>query len=253
MCFRVKIFASETYISYPSEPRRCSRPVRTFFTSSRPRPARRAPGGTWPRTRPRRESWRTQQEAGATRPRGTRRSRRRPLALPRKRTAAAAEARPPGQLAAPAGCRNPPCVRETGPSSWRSHSRSRERSQSRPGCARRPTGTGQDDQTRVHAKPTLTVLFHRFKEAPVGRMARTGLGPPGTQRSCSNASDKLNLPGRYHTGSAYNELPGGGQSSSMSKMIANQLQDQLETLELVYGKVAASLTRQIETTRKMRA
>jgi len=36
-----------------------------------------------------------QQEAGATRPQGTRRTTRRPLALPRQRTAAAAEARTP--------------------------------------------------------------------------------------------------------------------------------------------------------------
>ena len=35
--------------------------------------------------------------------------------------------------------------------------------------------TGQGDQVHVHAKTTLTVIFHRFDPAPVGRMARTGL------------------------------------------------------------------------------
>ena len=41
-------------------------------------------------------------------------------------------------------------------------------------CDRRPTGNGQGDQAHVHAKTTLTVIFHRFDPAPVGRMARTG-------------------------------------------------------------------------------
>jgi hypothetical protein len=68
---------------------------------------------------------------------------------------------------------HPPRAR-TGPSSRRGHCPSRARSPSRPGCARRPTGTGQRDQAYVHAKPTLTVIFHRFNKAPVGRMARTG-------------------------------------------------------------------------------
>jgi hypothetical protein len=45
-------------------------------------------------------------------------------------------------------------------------------------CDHRPTGTGQDHWVHVHhAKTTLTVIFHRFDPAPVGRMARTGLAP----------------------------------------------------------------------------
>jgi hypothetical protein len=44
------------------------------------------------------------------------------------------------------------------------------------------SGTPQANCTYVHhAKPTLTVTFHRFYEAPVGRMARTGLCSPGAE------------------------------------------------------------------------
>jgi hypothetical protein len=31
----------------------------------------------------------------------------------------------------------------------------------------------KDDQAHVHAKTTLTVTFHRFNQAPIGRMAQT--------------------------------------------------------------------------------
>jgi len=65
-------------------------PVRTFSASSRARPARRAPGVTAHGVR--RKSCRTQQSAARC-ARGTRRTMRRPLALVRKPTAAAAEAR----------------------------------------------------------------------------------------------------------------------------------------------------------------
>ena len=67
-----------------------------------------------------------------------------------------------------------PCVSYRAPaSSWRGHCRSQATSKSRPGYARRPTGTRH--MTRcVPPKPTLTVIFHRFTQAPVGRMARTG-------------------------------------------------------------------------------
>jgi hypothetical protein len=50
--------------------------------------------------------------SGRDAPAGTRRTMRRPLALVRKPTAAAAEARTPAQLVAPAERRNPPRVRE---------------------------------------------------------------------------------------------------------------------------------------------
>ena len=53
-------------------------------------------------------------------------------------------------------------------------------------CDRRTTGNGQDDQVHVHAKTTLTVIFRRFDPAPVGRMARTGLGLPGTAGRCND-------------------------------------------------------------------
>ena len=42
----------------------------------------------------------------------------------------------------------------------------------------RITGNGQADRVHVHAKTTLTVIFPRFDPAPVGRIARTGLGHP---------------------------------------------------------------------------
>jgi hypothetical protein len=64
-----------------SVPKASSRTVRSFLTSS-----------SWPTTKIGREA-----------PAATRRTTRRPLALVRKPTAAAAEARTPGQLAAPSG------------------------------------------------------------------------------------------------------------------------------------------------------
>ena len=36
----------------------------------------------------------------------------------------------------------------------------------------------------MHAKTTLTVIFHRFHGAPVERMAKTGLGPSGPGGRC---------------------------------------------------------------------
>jgi hypothetical protein len=47
---------------------------------------------------------------------------------------------------------------------------------------RSPTSDCQGDQVHVHAKTALTVIFHRFDSAPVGRMARTGLGPLQVQQ-----------------------------------------------------------------------
>ena len=102
-----------------------------------------------------------QQKAGATRPRGTRRTTRRPLALARKRTAAAAEARTPGSsphrlgAATRRACANGailPARPLLKPS----------KITVKAVCDRRPTGNGQDDQVHVHAKTTLTVIFHRF-------------------------------------------------------------------------------------------
>jgi hypothetical protein len=54
----------------------------------------------------RRESWR-KAEGGHDTPAGTHRTTQRPLALARKRTAAAAEARTPGHRTVPAGHRHP--------------------------------------------------------------------------------------------------------------------------------------------------
>ena len=40
---------------------------------------------------------------------------------------------------------------------------------------------GQCSQVHEHGKPTLTVIFYRFNETPVGRMAKTGYHRfPGT-------------------------------------------------------------------------
>lgn len=102
-----------------------------------------------------------QYEADATRLRGTRRTARRPLSLPRQRTSAAAEARTPGSSPHRLGAatRRACAKRAILPA----------RSLLKPSkitlkavCARRPTGSGQSRQVHVRAKPTLTVIFHRF-------------------------------------------------------------------------------------------
>ena len=51
---------------------------------------------------------------------------------------------------------------------------------------RRPISGGQYDQVDVHAKTALTEILARFDSASVGRMARTGLGVPGTGGKCHN-------------------------------------------------------------------
>ena len=94
----------------------------------------------------------------------------------RKPTAAAAEARTPKQLAALAGHRNPPRVRERAILPARPLLKP-SKITVKAVCDRRTTGHSQEDQAQVHAKTTLTVVFHRFDSAPVGRMARTGLVP----------------------------------------------------------------------------
>jgi hypothetical protein len=80
----------------------------------------------------------------------------------------------PGQLAVLAERRNPPRVRERAILPARALLKP-SKITVKAACDRSTTATGQDDQVHVHAKTTLTVIFHRFYPAPVGRMARTGL------------------------------------------------------------------------------
>src|ERR1700758_373348 len=51
-----------------------------------------------------------------------------------------------------------------------------------------PTGRPHPSNclAHVHAKTALTATLARFDSAPVGRMARTGLAPPGAAGKCSN-------------------------------------------------------------------
>ena len=105
---------------------------------------------------------------------GTRRTSRRPLALPRQRTAAAAEARPVATRRT-GWTRNPPRMLEQGPFSRRGPLSKPNKITVEAVCDRRSTPNGQASQVHVHAKTALTVIFYGFNQAPVGRTARTGL------------------------------------------------------------------------------
>jgi hypothetical protein len=97
---------------------------------------------------------------------------RRPLALPLAADGGGRRGADPGLFAAPAGRRNPPRVREQGPSSRRGPLLKPRNLIVKAVCDPRTTASGQGHQVHVHAKTALTVIFHRFNEAPVGRMAR---------------------------------------------------------------------------------
>jgi hypothetical protein len=123
---------------------------------------------------------------------------RRPLALVRQHTAAAAEAPTPGssphQLSA---ATRRACA--DGPSSRRGPLLKPSEIAVKAVCDRRPAGNGHEGQVHVHAKATLTVIFHRFDPAPVGRMATTGfslslpLARPVRRVCFANYHDPYNL------------------------------------------------------------
>ncbi len=124
------------------------------------------------------------------RPREARRTTMRPLALPLPRTAAAAEARTPGGSPGPAGRRDPAARVRTRPSSRRGPLLEPSKITVKAVCDRRPTGTSQGHQVHVHAKTTLTVIFHRS-------IRRRSEGWPGPDAAAPGA--ERNVQYRRHT------------------------------------------------------
>lgn len=107
--------------------------------------------------------------------RETRHTIRRPLALTRQRTAAAAEARTPRQLAAPVERQTATRVRTGHPLGAAIIEAEQDHPQGR--CARKPTHTVKESPVNGHAKTALTLIFNHLQLTPVGRMTRLGLTP----------------------------------------------------------------------------
>ena len=118
----------------------------------------------------------------------------------------------PQAATAPAERRNPPRVRERGHPPARSLLKP-SKITVKAVCDRRPTGHRRHDQVPVHAKTTLTVIFHRFAPAPVGRMARSDAGtirasPEPRKSRDSGRGDSPPCPPHRRPGASWSSHPG---------------------------------------------